>query len=214
MSDVTPTLEQLADGYIALEKRIHALISEIGGSFCDNCDDRCCEPRHCADSDDSAWLHALRARLGVERTAADAGETGFLGKRGCMLPAGRPMICTAYICDRLHMGLHATPLENYLYQVACSLLNMVVRRAAGDLDLTELDDLDVLTPRRRAKLLSRVKRADECMTRVRRLWEARDLDQPTQRVGSDLVFLARVAPFAAQGVRFAWEPPNLSLAGR
>ena len=214
MNDRTPTLEELIDAYISLEKRIHAFISGISGPVCGDCDTPCCEPRHCSDSDDSAWLQAIRARLAVGEAVTNENEMCFLGETGCTLPAGRPIICTAYICDDLHIDLHDTPEKNFLYQVASSLLNTVVRRIAGDLDLTELESLDTLTPRRRTKLLARIESAGECMTRICRIWEQQDQGQSQHQPREDLIFLARAAPFAAKAIRFPWEPPNLSLAGR
>lgn len=205
----------ILDEYIALERRLHGEIASLSGKFCAVCKTICCCSRHCIGVTESAFLRACVERQGRVLPPGEAkeGELSFLTLKGCSLEAGRPMECTWYVCDDISAAI-ADPLERYVYQILSSVLAYVVRRATSDDDLTEVEDLERLTPRQREKIRERIVQADRAITEAMALLRDRDRETSVQETAERMLFLSRLFPYAASSVRFAGEAPSLSRAGR
>ena len=209
---MTPDLSQLALAYGRLEVRLHDAIDVMSQMHCAQCPTPCCESRHCSDIAESPWLLSVAKAMGADIPAGDSGEgLSFLGARGCTLPAGRPIQCTAYVCDRLSLTL-GDPVDAFLYHALSSVLPFVVRRIHGQLDLTDLEDPDDLTAGRRGRLLRRIDTAHQCLDAVAAVRADRTAGRAP--AADDLLLLARTFPFAARHVRFPGEAPDVSRALR
>jgi hypothetical protein len=209
----TPSIDELADRYIAVEKRVHGIVSRFSGVICTQCKDPCCTSKHCSDIGESIWLQLVAQRDGNVLVPRQDGSYCFLGDTGCTLTAGRPMQCTWYICDTLCLEI-CEPLEHFLYQVVSSVLVYIIRNISRGTDLLDIEALDELTPVRLRKLDRRLHEAHEMLDIVEALRANPAQSMPLSEAAIPLLKLARWFPFTAGRVRFAGEAPSLSAAGR
>lgn len=207
-----PTVDSLVRGYAQFEIRLHRTIAGMSGAECAQCPTPCCESRHCSDLLQSPWLMRVARSSGADLEAARQGDgLCFLERRGCTLSAGRPLQCTAYVCDRLSLALRA-PLDAFLYHALASLLPMIVRNVHGREDLIDVEDPSVLTPAQRKRLADRLATGRQCLDAVDALIAARRTPIPPDRMAEPLLLLARTTPFAARHVRLPGEPLDVSRA--
>jgi hypothetical protein len=209
----TSSIEALADAYIAVEKRVHGIVSKFSGVICTRCQDPCCTTKHCSDIGESPWLQLVAQRDGNALVPRKDGSYCFLGEQGCTLTAGRPMQCTWYICDTLCLEI-SEPLEHFLYQVVSSVLVYIIRNISRGTDLLDIEDLAELTPVRMRKLARRLDEAHEILDIAEKLRADPDQSMPLREAAIPLLKLARRFPFTAGRVRFEGEAPSLSAAGR
>ena len=213
MDTPTPSIDNLIDRYIGVEKRVHGIVSRFSGVICSQCTDPCCTSKHCSDIGESIWLQRVAQRDGNRLVARPDGSYSFLGEKGCTLTAGRPMQCTWYICDTLCLEI-CDPLDHFLYQVASSVLVYIIRNISRGTDLLDIESMDELTPVRLRKLDRRLNEAHEMLDIVESLRADPDQAMPLRAAAVPLLKLARWFPFTAGRVRFAGEAPSLSAAGR
>jgi hypothetical protein len=213
MSPTTPppSLETLANNYISLATALHELIGEMSGVHCADCEDPCCSPEHCSSLEPSAWLRFVAERAGA--TIPDALPYNFLGPTGCTLPVGRPIQCTAYLCDQLALAIR-DPLDRFTYQIASDALPHVARQLTRTLDLTDVEDLDALTDAQRHRMAKRIGEAHDCLKRVIALRSNRDGAARVEETATELLRIASIFPYAARQVRFDGQLPSLSQATR
>lgn len=206
-------LNDVIEAYAELEEGIHARISEVSGPICATCDSPCCTPFHCRDATESAWLRAVAKARGREIVLQKRDETSFITDKGCALKAGWPPQCTWYVCDELERTIR-NPLERYVYQVLCSALGHVIRNIKKDTDLTNIEDLNLLTDKQIKKIGKRINEAGLCAELAWNLRQEKNNTAKVDDTAKGLLRIARQFPFAASCVRFEEEPPSLSKASR
>jgi hypothetical protein len=206
-----PSLETLADNYIALAKDLHIFISEMSGAMCAACTAPCCTPDHCNSLAPSAWLRFVAERAGT--TISNTAPLNFLSPTGCTLPAGRPIQCTAYLCDQLALNIR-DPIDRFAYQIASDALPHVARHLTRTRDLTDIEDLSELTDKQKLRIAIRIAEAHDCLTRVITLRKQRNQQASTEQIAFELLRIAHTFPYAACQVRFDGKLPSLSEATR
>jgi hypothetical protein len=210
-TQAVPSLESLADDYIALAHEIHRFIGAMSGPSCASCQDPCCEPDHCSSLAESPWLQFVATRAGA--TIPNATPYNFLGPNGCTLAAGRPIQCTVYICDPLALEIR-DPIDRFAYQIASDALPHVVRRLTRNLDLTDVEELDTITDKQRQRIAKRLTEAHTALKRVIHLRERRHEQAGVEKTLCELLRIAQLFPYAARHVRFDGNLPTLSSAAR
>lgn len=156
-------LDSIIEYYGEFEIKVQKLIDQLFGSFCAECHDPCCRLDICEEGADSLFLQRVRAEHGQEEHMTD--RLGWLEATGCCLTAGRPPVCSEYLCDEILAKL-PTPFERYIALVLCKLITYIGENAVGELHLCEIlhaADLEKVDPE---AIRQRLAEADEAFNAV------------------------------------------------
>ncbi len=156
-------LDKFIEYYGEFEIKVQKLINQLFGQFCAECHDSCCRIDVCEEANDSLFLR--RVREATKQELAMNETYGWLDISGCCLGAGRPPICSEYLCEDVYAELK-TPIEKYIARVLCLLITFVGENAVGDLHLCEIlheSDMEKVDP---ASLMNRLEIADEAFNAV------------------------------------------------
>lgn len=156
-------LDDLVKYYGEFEIKVQELINQQFGHFCAECQDPCCRLDICEEGADSLFLQRVRAAHQQEEHMTE--NLGWLEVTGCCLNAGRPPVCSEYLCDELLTHL-PSPFERYIAIVLCKLMTYIGENAAGSLHLCEIlheTDLEKVDPK---AVLQRLDEADEAFNAV------------------------------------------------
>lgn len=98
----SPELAQIIARYAELEQQIGALVARRSARACASCEKVCCRPDVGQQILESWWLTEV-SRQAHGRWWPDDWRTRqqcvALTGSGCMLTAGKPMICWSFVCD-------------------------------------------------------------------------------------------------------------------
>jgi hypothetical protein len=112
-----PALDRTAGAAAAIRTRLDILFPILDGlcePTCPECRAPCCRHATVAfDHPDLIFLHlAGQAVPPLQPRTAPGGACNYLGPRGCLLPrAGRPWICTWYLCPSQKSLLQEEPAK-------------------------------------------------------------------------------------------------------
>lgn len=156
-------LDDLIKHYGDFEIKVQDLINKQFGHFCADCQDPCCRLDICEEAADSLFLQRIRAAHNQELHMTD--HYGWLESTGCCLHAGRPPVCSEYLCDEL-LGNLPNPLERYIALTLSALMTHIGEHAVGELSLCDIlheSDLDKVDPN---AVLKRLRQADEAFNAI------------------------------------------------
>jgi hypothetical protein len=131
----------MIEAYIDLEQRVQTQLSMCCADHCRRCPAVCCKVDYCRESLESPFLRRVLNQGQSKPTWHP--ERGWLGDRGCVLPAGRPPVCYAFCCNAI-MAAQPTPLARHALNMLANVMTYAGRRAYGNRHLVELNDLNVL----------------------------------------------------------------------
>ena len=99
---VPPELKDVIAAYARLEQDIGELVARRSAVACARCEKICCRPDVGEQALESWWLREV-GRQAHGRWWPDDWRNGdqcaALTETGCMLTAGKPMICWSFVCD-------------------------------------------------------------------------------------------------------------------
>ena len=98
-----PDLQRAIREYAELEVQISQLVCERLHWVCAACEKPCCRADVCRQAVESWWLREVSRHVHGKWWPDDwqsRDECIAMTDRGCMLKAGRPMICRSFVCDR------------------------------------------------------------------------------------------------------------------
>ena len=96
-------LQQAVAEYAELDMEIGRLVAERFYDVCAACRKRCCKPEVCEQALDSWWLRQVSEHVHGKWWPDDwegLDECVAMTAEGCLLQAGRPIICRSFVCDR------------------------------------------------------------------------------------------------------------------
>jgi hypothetical protein len=156
---MTPqALQTAVADYAALEMEIDRLNRAKFAGLCAACRKPCCRADVCRDALESWWLRQVSRHVHGTwwpddwRTRA---EPIALGETGCLLKAGRPLICRSFFCESF-----LTPCRDVWEVVFYSFLSDLLSDAArltSSVSLEQLDEADA--PDYAPKIAERIERA-------------------------------------------------------
>ena len=127
--------------YLCLEVKVKLLLSKACASFCGECLDVCCRQEICSESMDSNWLRIVWGMCGHEASEYDHHE-GWLSSNGCVLVAGRPPFCYAFMCNKIREHVTKRFYLSYL-QTVSNLPSFVGDNAIGSRHLITLSSDEI-----------------------------------------------------------------------
>ena len=168
-------LTQAVADYAELDMEIGAVISRRLAGVCAACEKPCCRPDVCQQAVESWWLRTVSRHV-HGRWWPDDWETRneciAMGDSGCMLAAGRPVICRSFVCD------HYTEAYRDLWEAALvsfvSDLPWEIGQLSGRVQLEGLDEDDV--PKYLDRIVERIATGRRLFELAKRLVEP-DVDE-------------------------------------
>jgi len=88
--------------YAELELEIDRLVKGRLSDVCANCEKPCCRPDVCEQAVESWWLREVSRHVHGRWWPDDwqaARQCVAMTETGCLLTAGRPLICRSFVCD-------------------------------------------------------------------------------------------------------------------
>ena len=143
---VPPELKETIARYVRLEQDISALVVQRSTVACARCPKICCRPDVGQQALESWWLREV-SRQAHGRWWPDDWRTRqqcvALTDSGCMLTAGKPMICWSFVCD-LYTEVYDDLWDAAFYSFLADLL-WEVGQLTRRLHLEHATEQDALT---------------------------------------------------------------------
>lgn len=115
-------MRTILEEYRSLELRVGSLMRCICLPFCQTCATPCCRVEICREAFESPFLKSIESA--VPRFDE---SRGYLGAAGCLLKAGRPTLCHAFVCDRI-MNSQSDAVHRYALRCLGDLMSYVGRK--------------------------------------------------------------------------------------
>ena len=165
---MTADLARAIRDYAELEIEIDQLVRERDHGACARCEKPCCRADVCRQVVESWWLREVSRHVHGAWWPDDwetRDECIAMTETGCMLKAGRPVICSSFVCDRYVEAYEGLWEAAFVSFVSDLLWN--VAQLTGRVHIEQLAEDDA--PRYLDRIVERV------ATGRRRLDEARRL---------------------------------------
>jgi hypothetical protein len=168
--------------YVDLERRVQKRMTALCAERCRRCEKVCCKFDYCRESKESVFLRQVYDHLATP--SAWRTDSGWLGPKGCTLPAGRPPVCYAFCCDAIRAA-QPNPMARYALDLLSDLITYAGRNARGNRHLVEVTDLAAINMPRLTKQL---RLAEKIMEQLADYWDSKiEIDlamcRPVRRYG-------------------------------
>jgi len=157
----TTGIDDIIDGYIALEKELQKLIHQVIGPFCSNCRGECCKAEICKESTESAFLEILIKKQQIQYD----NRSGWLGASGCRLEFGRPLVCYEFFCEDVVKNaiFKASPIQAIITDFVS-----IGKNAHGNTHLICVQNLDCLSSRKIEKIDDNIRLNFHALKRIKK----------------------------------------------
>ena len=164
----SPDLKKALGEYAELEMEIGRLVVERLYGVCAGCEKPCCRPDVCRQVVESWWLREVSRHVHGTWWPDDWESRDrciALTDRGCLLEAGRPMICRSFVCDK-YTEAYGSLWEAALFSFLADLLWEVGQLSSR----VHLEDLkEAAAPKYAAKIAARIAEGRRLLEWARRL---------------------------------------------